>query len=90
MTEKLRAFKVGFFYASKLRTFCHMCHFVYTDLKRVLPPLISFGAAQAKIKRNIKKLFSLAARPSLALFRRDARPFYVYEGNAYVEKAAAF
>ena len=26
-------------------------------------------ATQAKIKRNIKKLFSLAARPSLALFR---------------------
>ena len=32
--------------------------------------LFLFGAAQAKIKRNIKKLFSLAARPSLALFRR--------------------
>ena len=31
--------------------------------------LFLFGAAQAKIKRNIKKLFSLAARPSLALFR---------------------
>ena len=31
--------------------------------------LFLFGAAQAKIKRNIKKLFSLAARPSLALLR---------------------
>ena len=32
--------------------------------------LFLFGAAQAKIKRNIKKLFSLAARPSLALLRK--------------------
>ena len=50
--------------------------------------VVAKKATQAKIKRNIKKLFSLAARPSLALFwrhcwsalaaaRRD--PFYVYE-----------
>ena len=35
--------------------------------------LFLFGAAQAKIKRNIKKLFSLAARPSLALFLKTLK-----------------
>ena len=42
--------------------------------------LFLFGAAQAKIKRNIKKLFSLAARPSLALLR----PPFMFM-NAYVQ-----
>lgn len=36
------------------------------------------GAAQAKIKRNIKKLFSLAARPSLALFLDAARDPFMF------------
>ena len=43
---------------------------VYVSGKSFASHFFCWCAAQAKIKRNIKKLFSLAARPSLALFRR--------------------
>ena len=45
---------------------------VYVSGKSFASHFFCWCAAQAKIKRNIKKLFSLAARPSLALFFEDA------------------